>query len=72
MRQRLEEEERFLLSRLRWLEQEGVKQLEEYVTDTDGQLTTLRNHMESLKNRLQAPSMELLEVSLLATDSLSL
>ncbi|CAO2636280.1 E3 ubiquitin-protein ligase TRIM31 [Lemmus lemmus] len=29
VRQRLEEEERFLLSRLRWLEQEGVKQIEE-------------------------------------------
>ncbi|KAM7319342.1 hypothetical protein ACRRTK_022454 [Alexandromys fortis] len=61
VRQRLEEEERFLLSRLRWLEQEGVKQIEEYVTDTDGQLTTLRNLTRSLKNRLQAPSMELLE-----------
>ncbi|XP_075834840.1 E3 ubiquitin-protein ligase TRIM31-like [Microtus pennsylvanicus] len=59
--QRLEEEERFLLSRLSWLEQQGVKQIEEYVTVTDGQLTTLRNHMESLKNRLQAPSMELLK-----------
>ena len=71
MRQRLEEEERFLLSRLSWLEQEGVNQLEEYVADTARQLTTLRNHMESLKNRLQAPMMELLEVSPLATDSLS-
>ncbi|KAM7319343.1 hypothetical protein ACRRTK_022455 [Alexandromys fortis] len=29
VRQRLEEEERFLLSRLSWLEQEGVKQIEE-------------------------------------------
>ena len=72
MRQRLEEEERFLLSRLSWLEQEGVKQIEEYVTDTDGQLTTLRNLTRSLKNRLQAPPMELLEVSPLATDSLFL
>ncbi|XP_049989330.1 E3 ubiquitin-protein ligase TRIM31-like [Alexandromys fortis] len=61
VRQRLEEEERFLLSRLSWLEQEGVKQLEEYVTDADGQLTTLRNLTRSLKNRLQAPPMELLE-----------
>ncbi|KAM7319344.1 hypothetical protein ACRRTK_022456 [Alexandromys fortis] len=61
VRQRLEEEERFLLSRLRWLEQEGVKQLEEYVTDTDGQLTTLRDLTRSLKNRLQVSSMELLE-----------
>ncbi|XP_005360533.1 E3 ubiquitin-protein ligase TRIM31-like [Microtus ochrogaster] len=72
VRQRLEEEERFLLSRLSWLEQEGVKQLEEYVTVTEGQLTTLRNHMESLKNRLQAPSMKLLEVSSLGKDSLSI
>ena len=71
MRQRLEEEERFLLSRLSWLEQEGVKQIEEYVTDTEGQLTTLREHTESLKNRLQAPSMELLKVSALRTLSLS-
>nr|XP_048302669.1 E3 ubiquitin-protein ligase TRIM31-like [Myodes glareolus] len=61
VRQRLEEEERFLLSRLSWLEQEGVKQIEEYVTDTEGQLTTLRRLTRSLKNRLQAPSMELLE-----------
>ncbi|XP_041490973.1 E3 ubiquitin-protein ligase TRIM31-like [Microtus oregoni] len=61
VRQRLEEEERFLLSRLSWLEQEGVKQIEEYVTVTEGQLTTLRNLTRSLKNRLQAPSMELLE-----------
>nr|XP_048294286.1 E3 ubiquitin-protein ligase TRIM31-like [Myodes glareolus] len=61
VRQRLEEEERFLLSRLSWLEQEGVKQIEEYVTDTEGQLTTLRELKRSLKNRLKAPSMELLE-----------
>ena len=72
MRQRLEEEERFLLSRLSWLEQEGVKQIEEYVTDTERQLTTLRKLTRSLKNRLQAPSMELLEVSALGTLSLSL
>ena len=72
MRQRLEEEERFLLSRLSWLEQEGVKQIEEYVTDTEGQLTTLRDLTRSLRNRLQAPSMELLEVSALGTLSLSL
>ena len=68
VRQRLEEEERFLLSRLSWLEQEGVKQIEEYVTDTEGQLTTLRELTGSLKNRLQAPSMELLEVSALGID----
>ncbi|XP_075835338.1 E3 ubiquitin-protein ligase TRIM31-like [Microtus pennsylvanicus] len=61
VRQRLEEEERFLLSRLSWLEQQGVKQIEEYVTVTEGQLTTLRDLTKSLKNRLQAPSMELLE-----------
>ncbi|KAK7802457.1 hypothetical protein U0070_011327 [Myodes glareolus] len=61
VRQRLEEKERFLLSRLSWLEQEGVKQIEEYVTDTEGQLTTLRELTRSLENRLQAPSMELLE-----------
>ncbi|KAK7797772.1 hypothetical protein U0070_011202 [Myodes glareolus] len=61
LRQRLEEEEMFLLSRLSLLEQEEVKQIEEYVTDTEGQLTTLREHTESLKNRLQAPSMELLK-----------
>lgn len=61
VRQRLEEEERFLLSRLSWLEQEGVKQIEEYVTVTEGQLTNLRKLSRSLKNRLQAPSMELLE-----------
>ncbi|XP_049987461.1 E3 ubiquitin-protein ligase TRIM31-like [Alexandromys fortis] len=59
--QRLEKEERFLLSRLSLLEQEGVKQIEEYVTDTDGQLTTLRNLTRSLKIRLQASSMKLLE-----------
>ncbi|XP_075835337.1 E3 ubiquitin-protein ligase TRIM31-like [Microtus pennsylvanicus] len=59
--QRLEEEERFHLSRLSWLEQQGVKQIEEYVADTDGQLTTLRDLTRSLKNRLQAPPMELLE-----------
>ncbi|XP_041911710.1 E3 ubiquitin-protein ligase TRIM31-like [Arvicola amphibius] len=61
VRQRLDEEERFLLSRLSWLEQEGVKQIEEYVSVTEGQLTTLRNLTRSLENRLQAPSMELLE-----------
>ncbi|CAO2636276.1 E3 ubiquitin-protein ligase TRIM31 [Lemmus lemmus] len=61
VRQTLEEEERFLLSRLSWLEQEGVKQIEEYVTKTEEQLTTLNDLTESLKNRLQAPSMELLE-----------
>ncbi|CAO2636275.1 Tripartite motif-containing protein 26 [Lemmus lemmus] len=62
VRQTLEEEERFLLSRLSWLEQEGVKQIEEYVTKTEEQLTTLNDLTESLKNRLQAPSMELLEL----------
>ncbi|XP_075834838.1 E3 ubiquitin-protein ligase TRIM31-like [Microtus pennsylvanicus] len=59
--QRLEEETKFHLSSLSLLEQEGVKQTEEYVTETERQLTTLRNHMEYLKNRQQAPSMELLE-----------
>ncbi|XP_038199789.1 E3 ubiquitin-protein ligase TRIM31-like [Arvicola amphibius] len=62
VRQRLDEEERFLLSRLSWLEQEGVKLIEEYVSVTEGQLTTLRNLTRSLKNRLQASSMKLLEV----------
>ncbi|KAM7319345.1 hypothetical protein ACRRTK_022457 [Alexandromys fortis] len=61
VRQRLEEETIFLLSRLSLVEQEGVKQTEEYVTETERQLTTLRNNMEYLKNRLQVPSMELLE-----------
>ncbi|XP_057650333.1 E3 ubiquitin-protein ligase TRIM31-like [Chionomys nivalis] len=61
VRQRLEEEERFLLSRLSWLEQEGVKQIEEYVTDIEGQLSTLRDLTRSLKNKLQVPSMKLLE-----------
>ncbi|XP_038199791.1 E3 ubiquitin-protein ligase TRIM31-like [Arvicola amphibius] len=61
VRKRLDEEERFLLSRLSWLEQEGVKLIEEYVSVTEGQLTTLRDLTRSLKNRLQAPSMELLE-----------
>ncbi|CAO2636279.1 E3 ubiquitin-protein ligase TRIM31 [Lemmus lemmus] len=61
VRQRLEEEERFLLSRLSWLEKEGVMQIELYVSVTEGQLNTLRKLTESLKNRLQVSSMELLE-----------
>ncbi|CAO2636281.1 E3 ubiquitin-protein ligase TRIM31 [Lemmus lemmus] len=59
--QRLEEEERFLLSRLSWLEQEGVKKIEEYHTEKEEQLTTLKDLIESLNNRLQASSMELLK-----------
>ncbi|CAO2636284.1 E3 ubiquitin-protein ligase TRIM31 [Lemmus lemmus] len=60
--QRLEEEQIFLLSRLSLLEQEEVKPIEECITDTQGQLTTLKDITESLKNRLQAPPMELLEL----------
>ncbi|XP_035306466.1 E3 ubiquitin-protein ligase TRIM31 [Cricetulus griseus] len=58
---RLEEEERFLLSRLDWLEHEGAKQIGQYVTATNEQLTSLRKLSRSLKNRLQAPPMELLD-----------
>ncbi|CAO2636278.1 E3 ubiquitin-protein ligase TRIM31 [Lemmus lemmus] len=59
--QRLEEEERFLLSRLSWLEQEGVKQIELYISVTEEQLYTLKDLTESLKNKLLEPSMKLLE-----------
>ncbi|XP_052599782.1 E3 ubiquitin-protein ligase TRIM31-like [Peromyscus californicus insignis] len=61
LRQRLEEEESFLLSRLGWLEQEGAKQLEQYVAVTNEQLISLRKLSKSLKNKLQVPSLELLE-----------
>ncbi|CAH6790184.1 E3 ubiquitin-protein ligase TRIM31 [Phodopus roborovskii] len=58
---RLEEEERFLLSRLGWLEHAGARQIEQYTTVTNEQLTSLRKITKSLKNRLQAPPMELLD-----------
>ncbi|OBS59701.1 hypothetical protein A6R68_09178, partial [Neotoma lepida] len=61
LRQTLDEEKSFLLSRLDWLDQEGAKQIEQYVTMTNEQLTSLRKLSKSLKNRLQVPAMELLE-----------
>ena len=63
LRQRLDEEESFLLSRLDWLEQQGAKQLRQYVTVTEKQLNSLRKLTKSLKIRLQSSSMELLKVS---------
>lgn len=61
LRQRLDEEESFLLSRLDWLEQQGAKQLRQYVTVTEKQLNSLRKLTKSLKIRLQSSSMELLK-----------
>ncbi|XP_028641304.1 E3 ubiquitin-protein ligase TRIM31 [Grammomys surdaster] len=61
LHQRLDEEESFLLSRLDWLEQQGAKQLGQYVTVTEKQLNSLRKLTKSLKTRLQSSSMELLK-----------
>ncbi|XP_034379736.1 E3 ubiquitin-protein ligase TRIM31 [Arvicanthis niloticus] len=61
LRQRLDEEESFLLSRLDWLEHQGAKQLGQYVTVTEKQLNSLRVLTKSLKIRLQSSSMELLK-----------
>ncbi|GAB1301036.1 E3 ubiquitin-protein ligase TRIM31 [Apodemus speciosus] len=61
LRQRLDEEESFLLSRLGWLEQQGAKQLGQYVSATEKQLNSLRKLTKSLKTRLQSSSMVLLK-----------
>lgn len=63
LRQRLDQEESFLLSRLSWLEQQGAKQLGQYVSATEKQLNSLRKLTKSLKTRLQSPSLELLKVN---------
>ncbi|XP_052019913.1 E3 ubiquitin-protein ligase TRIM31 [Apodemus sylvaticus] len=61
LRRGLDEEESFLLSRLSWLEQQGAKQLGQYVSATEKQLSSLRKLTKSLKTRLQSSSMELLK-----------
>ncbi|XP_021518163.1 E3 ubiquitin-protein ligase TRIM31 [Meriones unguiculatus] len=61
LHQSLDEEERFLLSRLDWLEQQGARQLGQYISVTEQQLSNLRKLTNSLKCRLQAPSIELLK-----------
>ncbi|XP_021079341.1 E3 ubiquitin-protein ligase TRIM31 [Mesocricetus auratus] len=61
LHQILEEEKRFLLSRLGWLEYEGAQQIEQYTTTTNEQLTSLRKLTQSLKNRLKMSPMELME-----------
>ncbi|XP_051009581.1 E3 ubiquitin-protein ligase TRIM31-like [Acomys russatus] len=61
VRQRLDEEESFLLSRLHWLELQGAEQMGQYVSVIEKQLTSLRELTESLKSRMEVPSMELLK-----------
>ncbi|XP_051009580.1 E3 ubiquitin-protein ligase TRIM31-like [Acomys russatus] len=61
VRQRLDEEESFLLSRLDWLELQGAEQMGQYVSVIEKQLTSLRELTESLKSRMEVPSMELLK-----------
>lgn len=61
LRQRLDEEESFLLSRMDWVEKQGAKQLGQYVTVTEKQLNSLRTLTKSLKIRLQSSPIELLK-----------
>ena len=62
LRKSLEEEESFLLGRLRWLEQEGDKLTERYGTATAEQLSSLREITRSLRAKQQMPSRDLLQV----------
>lgn len=61
LQQTLDEEVSFFLSRMDWLEQQGAKQLGQYVTETEKQLDSLRTLTTSLKTRLQSPSTVLLK-----------
>jgi hypothetical protein len=68
LRQELEEEENFLLSRLCWLGHEVAKGRKFYTTSTEVQLNSLRKLIDSLKATQQMPLRQMLRVSPLGTE----
>uniref|UniRef100_A0A8C0ZQW6 E3 ubiquitin-protein ligase TRIM31 n=1 Tax=Castor canadensis TaxID=51338 RepID=A0A8C0ZQW6_CASCN len=64
LRQELEEEENFLLSRLCWLGHEVAKGRKFYTTSTEVQLNSLRKLIDSLKATQQMPLRQMLRLYL--------
>ncbi|XP_069880399.1 E3 ubiquitin-protein ligase TRIM31 [Dipodomys merriami] len=61
LRQGLEKEENFFMTRLHWLEMEGAKGKKFYSISTQAQLNSLEKLIKSLKNKQQMQPRQLLE-----------